>query len=189
MGYIKHFIIIIIIIKPSCTLGDTQQAWMPTSICTDHPLLPWWHVLQGHRKWWRLWPISGVKWSEARLRACANAVQSPLRSDALCSSLPNWGRSQNSLPHWWWLLQPPPPEVLHQSDSGHCARLPLCRWLRTCSSLRGRQTRAGWLFCHCSNVIRANSEHQENWSVETARPKHCSAPHPTSPWMEMCWKM
>ena len=21
-------------------LGDTQQAWMPTSICTDHPLLP-----------------------------------------------------------------------------------------------------------------------------------------------------
>ena len=55
-------------------------------------------------------------------------------------------------------------------------RLPLCRWLRTCSSLRGRHTRAGWLFRHCSNVIRANSEHQENWSVETARPKHCSAP-------------
>ena len=25
-------------------------------------------------------------------------------------------------------------------------------------------------------VIRANSEHQENWSVETARPRHCSAP-------------
>ena len=36
--------------EPSCTLGDTQQAWMPTSISTDHPLLPWWHVLQGHRK-------------------------------------------------------------------------------------------------------------------------------------------
>ena len=35
--------------EPSCTLGDTQQPWMPTSICTDHPLLPWWHVLQGHR--------------------------------------------------------------------------------------------------------------------------------------------
>ena len=80
--------------EPSCTLGDTQQAWMPTSICTDHPLLPWWHVLQGHSKWWRLWPISSVKWSEARLCACANAVQSPLRSDALCSSLRNWDRIQ-----------------------------------------------------------------------------------------------
>ena len=31
----------------------------------------------------------GVKWSEARLRACPNVVQSPLRSDAFCSSLPN----------------------------------------------------------------------------------------------------
>ena len=68
------------------------------------------------------------------------------------------------------------PEVLHQSDSGHCARLPLCRWLRTCGSLWGRPTRAGWLFRHCNNVIWANSEHQENWSVETAHPKHCSAP-------------
>ena len=123
-------------------------------------------------------PVSnGVK------RACANAVLlscsqccSPLRSDALCSTLPNWGRSQNSLPHWWRFLQPPPPEVLHQSDSGHCARLPLCRWLRTCGSLRGRPTRAGWLFRHCSKVIQANSEHKENWSVETARPKHSSAP-------------
>ena len=26
--------------EPSCTLGDTQQARMPTSFCTDHPLLP-----------------------------------------------------------------------------------------------------------------------------------------------------
>ena len=26
--------------ESSCTLGDTQEAWMPTSICTDHPLLP-----------------------------------------------------------------------------------------------------------------------------------------------------
>ena len=157
-------------------VDDTQQARMPTSFCTDHPLLPWWHVLQGHRKWWRLGPISSVKWSEARLRACPNTVQSPLCSDAFCSSLPNWGRSQNPLPHWWRCLQPPPTEVIHQSDSGHCARLPLCRWLRTCSSLRGRLTGAGWLFRHCSKVIRANSEHQENWSVETARPKHCSAP-------------
>ena len=162
--------------EPSCTLGDTQQARMPTSFCTDHPLLPWWHVLQGHRKWWRLGPISSVKWSEARLRACPNTVQSPLCSDAFCSSLPNWGRSQNPLPHWWRCLQPPPTEVIHQSDSGHCARLPLCIWLRTCSSLRGRLTGAGCLFRHCSKVIRANSEHQENWSVETARPKHCSAP-------------
>ena len=37
-------------------------------------------------------------------------------------------------------------------------------------------TRAGWLFRHCSKVTWAHSEHQENWSVETARPKHCSAP-------------
>ena len=162
--------------EPSCTLGDTQQAWMPTSFCTDHPLLPRWHVLQGHRKWWRLRPISSVKWSEARLHACPNAVQSPLRSDAFFSSLPNWGRSQNPLPHWWRVLQPPPPEVLHQSDLGYCARLPLCRWLHTCSSLRGRSARAGWLFRHCSKDVRANSEYQENWGVETARPKHCSAP-------------
>ena len=41
---------------------------------------------------------------------------------------------------------------------------------------RGRSARAGWLFRHCSKDIRANSEHQENWGVETARPKHCSAP-------------
>ena len=26
--------------EPSCTLANTQQAWMPTPICTDHPLLP-----------------------------------------------------------------------------------------------------------------------------------------------------
>ena len=163
--------------EPSCTLGDTQQAWMPTPICTDHPLLPWWHVLQGHRKWLRLWPISSVKWSEARLRACANAVQSPLRSDALCSSLPNWGRSKihyrtdgdffnlRRLKSYTKVTRAIVRDFLFADD---CA-------LAVHSEV-DLQELADCFATAAKSIIWANSEHQENWSVETARPKHCSAP-------------
>ena len=86
--------------KLSCTLGNPQQAWMSTLLCTDHTFFQPWYALEDHKKWCYLWLFPSVKQNEARLGVCPNTVQSPRCQDAFL----NWGRCQNSIPHRWQYL-------------------------------------------------------------------------------------
>ena len=143
---------------------------MPTIFHLDHFVLSWWHGRQNHRKWWCLWPIfpvsNGVK---------QGSVLAPMLFSLLVTHMLSADGNFFNL--------------CRLKSCTKITRTIVRDFLFANDCVRGL-TRACRLLRHCSKDVWVDSEHQENWGVETAGPKHCSAPiqhlHEWQPTQE-CW--
>ena len=172
----------------SCTLGETQEAWMPTSFCTDHPLLPRWHVLQVIENGDASTHFQcQMEWSKVACLPQRCSVSSSLR--CFCSSLPTEAGVK-----------------IHYRTDGEFFNL---RRLKSYTKVTRAIVRDFFFADDCALAAHSEVDLQEladcfataakmfgltvsikktevlrQLAPNTARP-----PNPTSPWMEMHWKM
>ena len=140
------------------------QAWLSTKVRQHHQIFPWWH--DGSRSGKRLcvWPLPSVQRREARMRLGTNPVQPYVCHHAVALSKTDAGITiRYRCDGRFFDLR-----RLKEGAWGPCARLPVCRWLCSCSTQWTRPAGTVQLPGHCSQSIRPDNQPAENRSDASA---------------------